>query len=625
MLNGYAGKFLEANLTSGSLHDITISEETLRRSIGGRALAAEILWERLGKKWEKIDPLGEENILLALTGPLTGYYPGMRICISGKSPLTNGMVGSTVAGEFPLEIKCAGYDGVLVLGRSEKPVYLYVDSFGAEIRDAKHLWGKDGKQTIRILNKEVIGKLEEKQPKQRMWREPGILYIGPAGENASRIAVVMMKWTHAAGYGGYGGVMGSKNLKAIVAKGTNPVPEAYDMDEVRSIIHEVTSVCIEEDGMRRWGTGAAGYEVGADTSSEPVRNWQEEWHDQTSFGVDQFERRLWIKRYWGDYGCPTTCLKVSAVLEGPFKGAVTDNPDYEIQAYMGTNLGIFDPEANVYVAAKGDDLGLCGIQGGNVLGFAGELFARGILTKEDLGFELRWGDAKAFGRLVEMVARREGVGDILAEGTYRAALKIGKMKGVDLTQYAVHAKGMAIGAHGIRSGLDYPPAVAYACSVQGGDHTSVGGLAPDKGPSDLMMGYLDSAVLCSFNFKEEKYELTWEMLRAITGWNITHEEWNTVLGPRLLTKQRVMLLLGGPDLFWNPKTDDDNPPRFYVPLPSGPEAGRSTDREEVANEKRKYFESLGWDEYGMPRSETLKKLGLEELEQAIDRIKSRMD
>ena len=624
MVKGYAGKFLEVDLTSGSLKDVKISEEVLRRCIGGRALATEILWKRLGDKWEEVDPLGEENILLVLTGPLTGYFPGMRVCVSGKSPLTNGIVGSTVAGEFPLELKCAGYDGIIVTGRSEKPVYIYIDDSGAEIRDASHIWGKDGKETIKILNKEVIEGLEAKKPRRRMWREPGILYIGPAGEKASRIAAVLQKWTHGAGYGGYGGVMGSKNLKAIVAKGSGPVPEAHNMERVKEIIKEITDALLEDDLMRRWGTGYAGYEVGADTSSEPVKNWQEEWHDERSFGVDHFERRVWIKRYWGDYGCPTTCLKVAAVLEGPFKGAITDNPDYEIQAYLGTNLGIFEPEENVYVAAKGDDLGFCGIQCGNILGFAGELYQRGILTKEDLGFELKWGDAAAFARLMEMIAKREGIGDILAEGTYRAALKIKEMKGVDVLQYTVTEKGMAIGAHGIRSGLDYPPIIAYACSVQGGDHTSVAGLEPGKMPSELMWGFADSAVICAFNLKEEQYELAWEMMRAITGWDITMKEWNTVLGPRMLTIQRIALLLSGPDLLWNPRIDDENPKRFYEPLPSGPKAGLKADPDEVSREKKRYFESLGWDELGIPKEETLKKLGLEEMQTAIERLKKRL-
>ena len=621
-MKGYCGKYLEVDLTSDRLKDLKISEETLRKCIGGRALAAEILWERLGNRWEEIDPLGEENILLAVTGPLTGYFPGTRICVSGKSPLTNGMVGSTVAGEFALELKCAGYDGVIVIGRSEKPVYLYIDDSGAEIRDSKHIWGKDGKQTIRILNKEVVESLEKKRPRERMWREPGILYIGPAGENLVRIAAIMQKWTHACGYGGYGAVMGSKNLKAIVAKGTGQVPEAYDMSKVKEIIGKATNACLEDDSMRRWGTGSGGYEFGVNTSSEPVRNWQDEWHDERCFGVDNFERRLWVKRYWGDYGCPTTCMKVSAIIDGPFKGTITDAPDYELQAYLGTNLGIFEPEANAYLTAKIDDLGLCGIQCGNALGFVGELYQTGILTKEDVGFELKWGDAKAFARLAEIITMRKGIGNILAEGTYRAALKIGEMKGTDVTKYAVCEKGEAIGAHGIRSGLDFP-LIAYACSVQGGDHTSVAGWPPTVWTSELMWGFADSAVICGFNIKQPHYELAWEMLRAVTGWDITMEEWNTILGPRMLTIQRIMLLLGGPDLFWNPRTADDNPPRFYEPLPSGPKAGKTINRNDVMTEKKEYFESLGWDEYGIPKVETLERLGLEKLKPSIDRIRAK--
>jgi aldehyde:ferredoxin oxidoreductase len=624
MVGGYAGKFLEADLTSCTLRDLKVSEETLRKCIGGRALGTEILLERLGDKWEEIDPLSEENILLVFTGPLTGYFPGSRICVSGKSPLTNGIVGSTVGGEFAIELKCTGYDGVIVTGCSEKPVYLYIDDSGAEIRDAKHIWGKDAKETVKILNKEIVELLDRKRSTERMWREPGILYIGPAGEKFVRIATVIQKWTHACGYGGYGAVMGTKNLKAIVAKGTGPLPEVYDMFKVKKIINKIVATCLEDDAMRRWGTGAGGYEVGVDTSSEPIRNWQEEWHDQRSFGVDHFERKVWVKRYWGDFGCPTTCMKVSAILDGPFKGAITDNPDYELQAYLGTNLGIFEPEKNVYITAKIDDLGLCGIQCGNVLGFAGELYQRGILTKEDLGFELEWGDAEAFANLAEIIANREGIGNILAEGTYRAALKIKTMKGIDVAKYAVCAKGEAIGAHGIRSGLDYPPIIAYACSVQGGDHTSVAGLPAIVGASELMWGFADSAVICGFNLKQQYYELAWEMLRAITGWNITMDEWNTSLGLRMLTIQRIMLLLAGPDLFWDPKTDDDNPSRFYEPLPSGPKAGKTIDRQEVIVEKKEYFKGLGWDEYGIPTAGSLKNLGLEKLVPTVDRVSKRI-
>jgi aldehyde:ferredoxin oxidoreductase len=620
MARGYAGKYLEVDLTNEKIRNMTFDEEVLKQFIGGRALACKILWDRLGSRWETIDPLGPENIFLALTGPMTGFYPGPKTVVSGKSPESNGIVGSAVSGEFEIELKCAGYDGVIVTGRAKKPVYIFVKDGNAEIRDAQHLWGKDAKQTIRLINKEIVGELESKRPRDRLWKEPGILYIGPAGENRVRAAAVEQKWTHGAGYGGYGAVMGSKNLKAIVAKGTGPLPEPYDYGKVKDLIQKIVHYRLGEDSMRRWGTGAAGYTVGADTSSEPIRNWQEEWHDRKEFGVDQFERKVWRKRYWGDFGCPSTCLKLASVLRGPYKGAISDNPDYEMQAYEGPNLGIFDPEANVYMSSVSNDLGFCGIQGGNLLAFTAELYERGILTKEDLGFELKWGDARAFERLAWKIVKREGIGDILAEGTYRAAIKIGRMKGVDCLKYAVHVKGIAIGAHGIRSALDYPPPIAYACNVQGGDHTSVSGMGPEEEPGELAWGFMDSATICAFN-SVRPLETVWEFYRAVTGWETTMDEWNTIMGPRMLSIQRAALLIGGPDVRWDPRVDDDNPPRFYEPLPSGPKAGQAASRKEVQARKKKWFNSLGWDDLGIPTSETLKKLGLESVDKALEPIR----
>ncbi len=558
-------------------------------------------------------------MLLVLTGPLTGFFPGARICVSGKSPQSNGVVGSTVAGEFPVELKCAGYDGLIITGKAAKPSYIFVTDSQAEIRDASHIWGKGRKQTLKTLTKEGRKELRKRFPLYGEWKEPAVLYIGPAGENEARIAAVMAKWMHAAGYGGYGAVMGSKNVKALVAKGTGPLPEVEHMEKVKALIDEVSARCYGNDAFRRWGTGAAGYEVGAVTSSEPIRNWQEEWHDQKSFGVDKFEQRVWIKRYWGDFGCPTTCLKVAMVKAGPFKGAIDDNPDYELQAYLGTNLGIFTPEENVYLASLIDDLGLCGIQGGNVLGFAGELYQRDILKKKDLdGIELKWGDAEAFAALAKKVATREGIGDVLAEGSYRAALKIKEMKKKDVMQYVVHEKGMAIGAHGVRSGKDYTTDISYACSVQAGDHTSTAYVPIHHGNSELAMILYDSGVYCFFNNFGLSRRLKWDFLKAVTGWEIGPEEWYETTARRILHLQRVLLLLGGPDLKWNPKTHDDNPSRFYEQLPSGPYAGKKVDRTKFEDSKKEYYEEAGWDENGIPKSEALKQLGLDEVDTVLN-------
>lgn len=622
MILGYSGKFLEVNLTTESIKEITFDDDVLRDYVGGRGLAAKILWDRLGNKWETIDPLGPKNILLFLTGPLTGFFPGGRICVSGKSPQSNGVVGSTVGGEFGVELRCAGYDGIIVTGEAKKPSYLFVKDSDVEIRDAGHFWGKDAKQTVKILTKECRELLKKRFPRYGEFKEPAILYVGPAGENKVRTAVVAAKWTHAAGYGGYGAVMGSKRLKAVAVKGTGPLPEVANMKKVRRLIQVVCDNAYEDDLWRRWGTGAAGYEVGAKTSSEPVRNWQDEWHDERSFGVDKFEDRVWIKQFWSDFGCPTCCLKIAMVKSGKFKGAITDNPDYELQAYLGPNLGIFTPEENVFLASLIDDLGLCGIQTGNVLGFAAELFQRRILTKKDLdGIELKWGDAEAFAALAKKIAFKEGVGDLLAEGTYRAALKIGKIKKVDVLQYAVQSKGIGIGAHGIRSGKDYPEIISYVCSVQGGDHTSTAALPLSKSGSELWEIFNDSAVYCNFNSFGLKRKVKLDFYKAVTGLELTPEEWCNTKALRILHLQRAMLLLGGPDLKWNPKIHDDNPPRFYKPLPSGPYKGKRVQKAEVEKDKKKYYKEAGWDENGIPESETLRKLGLRDVDEALNKIR----
>lgn len=619
---GYCGRLLEVDLSTGNVKTVNIRRDVMRRYIGGRGLAVKILWDRLGERWEEVDPLGPENVLLILTGPLTGYYPGGRVCVTGKSPQSNGVVGSTVGGEFGVDLKCAGYDGVVITGESEKPVYLWILDDQVEIRDASHIWGMEAKDTLRTVVKELRGELSEKKPLRRLWKEPSVLYIGPAGENRVRIACVCHKLTHAAGYGGYGAVMGSKRLKAIAVKGMGSLPEVADPPMFKRVLDESYKRLVERFRFRVWGTGAGGYMVGADSSSEPVRNWQEEWHDEVRFGVSFFESRLWIKRFWGDFGCPTTCLKIAAVRSGRFKGALTDNPDYELQACLGTNLGIFDPEANVYLSARADDLGLCGIQAGNVLGFAAELYQRGILTEEDLGFKLEWGDGEAFAKLQDMIAYRKGVGDVLAEGSYRAALKIGEMKGVDATPYAIQVKGIGVGAHGIRSGLDYTKPTAYVCSLQGGDHTSVSNLDDKNRPGEYEMILMDSAVICSFNYVKE---LLYGFFKPVAGWNLTEEEWYSELAPRIAAIQRVLLLLGGPDAYWDPRVHDENPSRFYEPLPSGPKKGLAASREEVDKLRKTYYEAAGWDEHGLPKGETLKRLGISELEGAVERVRQRLN
>ena len=620
-MRGYAGKFLEIDLSNGNIKETKFPNKVLRNYIGGRGLAAKVLWDRLGRKWETVDPLGPENILLIFTGPLTGYFPGTKVCVSGKSPQSNGVIGSTVAGEFGVDLKCAGYDGIIIAGEAKEPCYIFVCDNQVEIRDALPVWGKKARETLRFLVKRSIEEIKAVRPDYGEPKEPSILYVGPAGENKTRVAAVVAKYAHGAGYGGYGGVMGAKNLKAIVVKGFGPLPGVYDQKRMLSLAQEFSEKIFENEEFRRWGTGGGGYYFGAETSSEPIRNWQKEWHDEESYKREEFDK-YWVKKYWGDFGCPMTCLKLAVLKTGRHKGAICDNPDYELEAYLGTNLGIFTPEDNIYLSYVSNELGLCGIQGGAALGFAAELYEKGILTKEDLdGIALEWGNVEALTALAEKIASRQGIGDILAEGVYRAALKLGEIKGVDLLMYAVHEKGVAIGAHGVKSGEDFITTdISYACSVQAGDHSSAASLPIDQGNGELSSIMHDSGVYCVFDtFALEDSEI-FNFFKAVTGWKLTKKKWYKEKALRILNLQRAMLLLGGPDAKWRPKLDDDNPPRFWKPLSSGPYKGRTLNKKMFEASRLKYFNAVGWNDNGVPKPETLKSLGLEDVEAKLREV-----
>ena len=618
---GYAGKWLNIDLTKDKIEEVALSDKMLEQYFGGRGLTAKLLWDIVGDKWAELDPLAPESPFMVATGPMTGIYPGSRICVSGKSPISMGTVGSTAATELANEMKQAGYDGVTFVGKADKPVYLLMTDDGAELRDASHLWGLDGETSLIKLNKEVSEELRKRKPNVGLWKEPGMIYIGPAGENQVRNAAVMAKICHACGYGGYGSLMGSKNIKAVVAKGRGSLPKVDAPDSAKALWRKTHEYLIANSNMRRVGTGYAGYSVGAETSSEPVRNWQEEWHEEKSYGGPMFETRFWVKKKWADFNCTTNCMKVSCIKTGPYKGDITDMPDYELQAYCGTNFGIFDPEANIHLSTLCDKLGHSGINGPNTAAFAVELHQRGVLSDEDFGFTPKWGDTETFDRILHMMANREKIGDVLAEGTFRAAHLIAEMKGrkpEELLQWAVHVKGIEIGAHGTRSDKDYTHDISYAASVQGGDHTST---AVD-GYNDMSGAvFTDSAVFCNFTYFAVPQSLVFDFAKAITGFPINLHSWRSETGPRIVTLQRALLLMGGPDLKWEPVKDDDNPPRFYEPLPSGPFEGKTTDRERVDTRLQAYFDTLGWDQRGIPTKETLKKMNLAGLEKSMAKLR----
>ena len=586
-LEGYAGKLLDVNLTTQSSRTVPLDPTLAREYVGGRALGVRLLWDELGSRWNDVDPLSPESPFYLTVGPLNGYCAG-KTNATHKSPLSGGAVASQISGDMNAAIRFAGYDGIVIRGRAASPVYLYIENDKVEFREAKSLWGMNTKETHRLL-------LADTDPMTQF------LYIGPAGEKKVLFSAVMSNWYKALGRGGSGAIWGSKNLKALALKGTGPAPAITDSRKMTSLMGKLrTDVLVGRAGMHEYGTARGIYGTGNVRSSEPVLNWQEEWHDEKAIQGEFFAAEQWQRRYWSDYACTVACAKIGRIKQGKHAGEITELPDYEGGAFCGPNFGIYNIQDIPHLCDVYDTLGLDVISGGAVLGFAAELYQRGILTKADFGgVELNWGDAEAFEHVIDMVANREGIGNVLAEGCLKAANIIGK----DSIKYAVQTKGIEEGAHGVRSRQD-KSYIAYPLCTQGGDHTSTANLTTE---SSILN---DTLVLCGFWRASTETKL--ELLNASTGFGVTQQELDDVLMQRWCTLQWSTLQVHG----WRHE-DNTNPPRFFEPLGTGPYKGEKVDYAEEQEKIQEAYKARGWDAMGVPTTETLDRLGLSFLDEAL--------
>ncbi|MHC4356547.1 MAG: aldehyde ferredoxin oxidoreductase C-terminal domain-containing protein, partial [Planctomycetota bacterium] len=405
----------------------------------------------------------------------------------------------------------------------------------------------------------------------------------------------------ALGRGGSGAMWGSKNLKALALKGSGPSPRITNPAEMTRLMDLLAKeVLIGRAGMHEYGTTRGIYGTGNVRSCEPVLNWQEEWHDEKAIQGEYFAAEQWQRRYWSDFACTVACCKIGRIKQGKHAGEIMELPDYEGGAFCGPNFGIYNIQDIPHLCDVYDQWGLDVISGGAVLGFAAELYQRGILTKADFGgVELNWGDAEAFEHVIDMVAKREGIGDVLAEGCLKASRIIGK----DSYKYAVQTKGIETGAHGVRSRQDRIY-IAYPLCTQGGDHTSTATLTTE--PSILN----DTLVLCGFWRATTERKL--ELLNAATGYGVNMQELDDVLMQRWATLQWSTLQVAG----WTHE-DNTNPPRFFEPLTAGPYAGEKIDYEEEQQLIQEAYKARGWDVRGVPTTETLDRLGLPYLDEAL--------
>ena len=450
-MTAYTNKFLVIDLSCESIDIIPVPEELKQAYIGGKGFGAKFLFENV---LPGTDPLGPDNYLMFMTGPLTGTLaPAMRGCVVTKSPLTGIFLDSYFGGSFSPEIKYAGYDGILIKGTASKPSYIWIDDDRVEIRDAKGIWGTDAL----VSNRMIKAQLGDESIK--------IAGIGQAGENLVSYALISCEFNRQAGRGGAGAVMGSKNLKAIAIRGTHPVsvhdPKGFKQacEEALQELDQSPDIAVLREA------GTAGFvEYANETGLLPHKNYQNgTFSKAANLGDKGQSRHLWLGSN-ACMGCPIYCSKIGAVRTGRYKGIVTDIVEYESAGLMGSNLDISDVRAVAHLVKLCDCYGMDSMSTGTVIGFAMEACEKGMIDAP-AGIEIKFGSVEAAEYLIHAIAKRqEGLGDLLSQGVKSAAQHIGK----NASDIAVHTKGLETPAWGPRgvSGMG----LAYMTTDRGGCH-----------------------------------------------------------------------------------------------------------------------------------------------------------
>ncbi len=598
---GYNGVVLEVDLTTRRVAKIPLAREDAHHFIGGRGLGMKILADKLKKPG--LDPLSPHNPLLFMPGPFSGLPipSASRTCVVTKSPHTSPLkskypFASTVSyanmgGFFGPEIRFAGYDAIVVTGKSATPVYLYIDDDQVEIRDAGKFWG----MRLDEFDRRLIEELGD--------RRFQTCYIGPAGENLVSYASILHTVARAAGRGGVGCVMGSKKLKAVAVRGSR-MPEVAEHEKVLDLLQEIRKNFRENfkeawmkfADWRRYGTAYA-LTFASDNGLMSVKNYSE----GTFLDVDKIsgvaaEQKIWARDF-ACFCCPLACKKAGAVRHGPYAGMVHDGPEYETGTMLGANLMISDLEAVMKAIGDVDDYGLDQISTGNVIGFLMEAYEKKLIDRQFLdGLDLRWGQADAVLSMVRKIALREGVGDLASRGVKALAARIGGTSAA----FAIHCKGHELAAWNPHN--DKNLAIAYATANRGGCHLNDPTV---KGQNHSAV--VDSLGVCSFALDGFGKDLLRRFLSAITGRDWTEQEYQKA-GERIYNLERAFNCREG-----FTRADDVLPDRFFAePLTIGPYKGAVLNREEFQKMLTDYFRERGWDEKsGRPGPAKLKSLGLD--------------
>ncbi|NQT73542.1 MAG: aldehyde ferredoxin oxidoreductase family protein [Chloroflexi bacterium] len=584
MIAGYMGRILFVDLSSGEIREETPDEKFYQDFIGGYGLGSRILYSR---QQGGVDPLGPENTIGFTTGPLTGVRGlfSSRFTVVSKSPLTGGWGDANCGGYFGPYVKFSGYDAVFFNGISPTPVYLFIKDGKAALRDAGQLWGKDSRQTEEML-------------KSDLGKDIAVACIGPAGEKLSLISCVMHDIGCAAGRSGLGAVMGSKKLKAVVVTGTSEVP-VPDRDQITQVSQEFVAHLSGDyyERFKKWGTCGDNANAAANGDS-PVKNWAGvgvvDFPDAQAIGGDAVIALQ--ERKHGCLWCPVRCKGIMKAGTSYQYEAGGHKPEYETSGAFGMLLLNNHLESLIKANDICNRYGLDTISAGAAIAFAIECYENGIITKSDTdGIELAWGKNETIVSMTESLAKREGFGDVLADGVKRASERIGG--GAD--KYAIHAGGQELPMHDPKFMPLFAP--SYECDATPGRHTS-GAADPTYAKMNQVM---NASGMCLLQWTAAQFGFLDKLVAAATGWDFGMPQ-ILEAGERISNMRQAFTVREGL------KPDDFKVSVGRVmgnpPLTEGPTANVTVDAEDL---RSAFFKGMDWDlETGRPNKERLEALGL---------------
>ncbi len=607
-MQGWTGAFLNIDLTKSYAASEEFSEELALNFLGGRGFAAKILWDTIK---QGTDPLSPENKLIFATGPLTGIgLPNSgKLVIASKSPLTGGYGDGNSGSWAAVNIRKAGYDALVIEGKASTPVILHIKNKTCEFLDAGDLWGKSSFAA-------------EEHLKKKYSQLAGIVSIGPGGENLVRFATVVSQKGRAGGRPGMGAVMGSKNLKAIVIEGTIPIPLAYPEEMKRLAVAGYKELLAKPlySFWKRQGTMST-VEWSQENSALPTFNFKQGVFDQAE-GISGFTMEKLKSSNRGCPQCNMTCGNVVKDSEGK-----DSELDYENVVMLGSNIGVGNLSQVATLNRMADEFSLDTISLGNVIGFAMEASQKGLISEK-----IGWGDFEAIKALINDIGYRRGLGDVLANGVRAASAAIGKGSG----DWAMHVKGLEVSAYDCHTAPGM--ALAYGTSSIGAHHKDAwiitweiknGRGTYDQAKVEYLIktqlirgGAFEALTVCRFPHTSLGLELEWyhKYLRASTGKDISLDMLN-------LISDRILNLIRA---FWVREYDDkwsrdlDVPPMrwFNDPLAEGTFKGSVLDLEKYNYMLDIYYLKRGWDKNGVPKKETLEKLGLADVASQLKSAKS---